>query len=79
MTTTLAPADTLAPEEAQTLLLSLARSRGPDGFHTAEAHAVIHWAHSAQVNHAALQLVLNGLADIDIIAGEIALTRSTTK
>lgn len=75
MTITLSPADTLTQHEAETILTSFATARGRDGFSSAEAAAIIQWAHSAQVHHALLRLVLTGLADVTLDAGEIAIRK----
>lgn len=61
----------LADEEIQTVITSLALSRGDDGFDEDEAVKVVRWAEMAVINQDLLGLILRGLVDINIIDDEL--------
>jgi hypothetical protein len=55
----------LTEEEIQILILSLANSRGEEGFTEDEAYEVVKWAESVRIGEAMLENVLLGMVDIN--------------
>ena len=54
----------LTEEESEYLILSLAMSRGDEGFTDEEVRGVLEWATNVRVNESLLHLVLEGLTTI---------------
>lgn len=60
----------LTKEEIEALILSLARSRGYDGFDEEEAYRVIKWAEEQRIGAALVDLVCRGFADVNLVNNE---------
>lgn len=58
-------------EQAAQLIMSLAESRGDEGFTEEEAQAVLDWANGAIINFALLNGVLDGDIFTDVEEGEV--------
>lgn len=56
----------LSREECEILIMSLAISRGEEGFTEEEAAQVIKWAQEQRIGYSLLELTLKGLTNINL-------------
>lgn len=64
----------LSDEEVERLILSLAITRGEEGFHEEEALAVVRWAEGVRIGQTMLKFVLDGICDIDWKQDDVAIS-----
>lgn len=63
----------ITDDEIERLILSLATSRGDEGFSEDEVYAIVNWVQETRVSEIMINLVLNGTCDVDLIGGEPAI------
>ena len=66
----------LTEEETESIIMSLALSRGDKGFDEGDAKVVVAWAKSAIMFYKIFEMVKNGLVAIDVKNGEAVFSKT---
>lgn len=67
----------LTDEEAQAIIMSLAESRGDEGFDERDAEVAVAWANSVIVSYKLFELVKKGLVAINVKNGDTVFSRTS--